>query len=222
MHEGETDRGEGSTPTVPPPFEQLDRYGFFPGLFMTVKLALTSPRLFFSVMPMGGGLTKPLTFAILLAMLQGFAQFIWGATGMSVSLDMMGQELTPVPFSFSKSLFQLLLTPAIVATELFLVAGLFHLGLVVLGGAKAGFEGTFRASAYSFAPIVLGIVPLVSLNVLSAWMFTYMIWRFTLTAIGLKNIHGISYAKTIPALILPILLLMILAMGLIQAGQTMI
>lgn len=190
---------------IPPPFEQLDRYGFFHGLYMTIKLVLTSPRLFFSVMPVGGGLSKPLTFAILVTMIQALAQLIWGATGLTPGLEINNQEIFIVPFNVASGIFELLFAPAVVAVTLFIVTGFYHLFLIIMKADRQGFEGSFRAVAYGYAPIVTGIFPMPSIEIMGIWMFVYATGVLVLTAIGLKYVHGTSYTKTIAATVLAIL-----------------
>ncbi|HKI82253.1 MAG TPA: zinc-ribbon domain-containing protein, partial [Pseudodesulfovibrio sp.] len=91
---------------VPPPFEQLDRYGFFHGLFLTLKLILLSPRLFFSVMPVGNGLSKPLTFAILVSMIQTVVQYAWGVAGLTPGMNVTAQGIQAVPYDATNGLFE--------------------------------------------------------------------------------------------------------------------
>ncbi|WP_338670074.1 YIP1 family protein [Pseudodesulfovibrio methanolicus] len=197
---------------VPPPFEQLDRYGFFHGLFLTLKLVLLSPRLFFSVMPVGNGLSKPLTFAILISLIQTVVQYAWGVAGLTPGVNVTAQGFQAVPYDATNGLFELLLTPAFVALTLFVIAGFYHAILSVLKAGGKGFEGSFRAVAYAYAPMMTGIIPMFTVEFMAAWMFLYAIWGLILTAIGLKYIHKTSYTKVIPVLLLPLLLGMILAM----------
>ncbi|MEF2229956.1 MAG: YIP1 family protein [Pseudodesulfovibrio sp.] len=200
---------------VPPPFEQLDRYGFFHGLFLTIKLILLSPRLFFSVMPVGGGLAKPLTFTILVTMIQSFAQYIWGVAGLSASTEdaaMSGMSTT------MSALAMLLLLPAFITVAQFVLTGVYHVLLILMRGDNKGFEGTFRALVYSNAPIVLGIFPMPTRTIEIAWMFIVAVWGLALTILGLKHIHNISYAKVVPVALVPLLLAMIAALSLYQ-GQ---
>jgi len=206
---------DGQAPLVPPPFEQLDRYGFFHGLYMTIKLVMVSPRLFFSVMPVGGGISKPLTFAILVAMIQALAQLVWGLGGLSIGVSMVGQELTAVPLDPVEGLFNLLFTPALIAITLFIFGGIYQMLVKLLVKDHKGFEGTFRALAYSYAPMITGIFPLFNVGVSIAWMSVYSIWGLVLSAVALKHIHKTSYAKIIPVILLPFLLgaiVMVLAM----------
>ncbi|WP_272700268.1 YIP1 family protein [Desulfovibrio sp. Fe33] len=203
---------------VPPPFEQLDRYGFFHGLFLTLKLVLLSPRLFFSVMPVGNGLSKPLTFAILVSMIQTVAQYAWGVVGLTPGVDVSGQGFQAVPYDATNGLFELLLTPAFVALSLFAISGFYHVILSLLKVGGKGFEGSFRAVAYAYAPMMTGIIPMFTVEFMAGWMFLYAVWGLALTAIGLKHIHKTGYSKIIPVLLLPLLLGMIMALLMLQ-GQ---
>lgn len=213
----EEETEEESTMQVPPPFEQLDRYGFFPGLFMTVKLILTSPRLFFSVMPVGGGLAKPLTFAILVAMTQALAQFVWGAAGITPTIDLGNPDMTEAAFNMANGFFELLLKPAVVAVSLFIITGFYHILLIITQADSRGFEGSFRAVAYAYAPILLGIFPMPTLEIMAAWMAVYAFWGLFITALGLKHIHKASYAKIIPVVLMPFLLGAIAALTMFQS-----
>ena len=205
------DEEEDAPMQVPPPFEQLDRYGFFHGLFLTLKLVLLSPRLFFSVMPVGNGLSKPLTFAILVSMLQTVVQYAWGVAGLTPGVDVTGQGMQAVPYDATNGLFELLLTPAFVALSLFIISGFYHAILSVLKAGNKGFEGSFRAVAYAYAPMMTGIIPMFTVEFMAGWMFLYAIWGLVLTGIGLKHIHKTGYSKVIPVLLLPLLLGAIMA-----------
>lgn len=207
----------GTGMQVPPPFEQLDRYGFFRGLSLTVKLVILSPRLFFSVMPVGNGLAKPLTFAILVAMIQSLAQLAWGMAGLMPSLDMTAQGLEAAPYNATNGLFELLFTPAFVALSIFVIAGFYHAILSALKAGNKGFEGSFRAVAYAYAPILTGVIPMPAVEMVAAWMFLYAVWSLVLTAIGLKHVHNTSYMKVVPVLLIPLLLGMIVALILLQS-----
>jgi len=209
---------DGRSVQVPPPFEQLDRYGFFSGLFLTVKLVLFSPRLFFSVMPVGNGVSKPLTFAILMALIQTVAQFAWGMAGLTPGMEVTASGMVPVDYNVTNGLFELLLTPAFAAITLYLMTGFYHVVLSILKAGDRGFEGSFRALAYAYTPMITGIIPMPTVEILAGWMFLYATWSLVLTAIGFKHIHKTSYLKAIPVLLMPLLIGMILALLAVQ-GQ---
>jgi len=190
-------------PQVPPPFEQLDRYGFFPGLFLTVKLILRTPRLFFAVMPVGGGLAKPLTFTILVTMIQGLAQYFWQAAGLSTS---MGAASPEPGGGAAGALVMLLFMPAVIAAGQFAITGIYHLLMILMRADSQGFEGTFRALAYANAPLILGVFPMPGMQVEMGWMAIVAVWVLVLTIIGLKHIHKASYSKVVPVALIPLLL----------------
>lgn len=201
---------------VPPPFEQLDRYGFFHGLYMTIKLVLTSPRLFFSVMPVGGGLAKPLTFTILLTMIQGFVQYFWSMAGLSTTVTPDGADAIGGVSGALAPVVMLLFMPAFIAAGQFMITGIYHILLKLMRGDNQGFEGTFRALAYANAPIVLGLFPMLTPEIEIVWMAITAIWGLFLTIVGLKNIHKTSYGKVVPVALIPLLLGMIAALAVFQ------
>ena len=207
---------ENAPMLVPPPFEQLDRYGFFHGLFLTIKLVLASPRLFFSVMPVGGGLSKPLTFTILLTMIQGVAQYLWSMIGLSSTMGAGGTEAAGTTSGPLTAMLMLLLMPAFIAAGQFVITGIYHLMLMLMRADNQGFEGTFRALAYANAPLIIGIIPMPLPEMETAWMFATAFWGLFLTIIGLKFIHKTSYSRVIPAALVPLLLAMIAAITLYQ------
>jgi len=202
---------------VPPPFEQLDRYGFFHGLFMTIKLVLFSPRIFFSVMPVGGGVAKPLTFAILVAMIQTLIQFGFGSVGISMTVSPGPDGFTAVPFNMGTAILELMLTPAAVAIMTYFFAGLYTLLLKLIRSDTQGFEGTFRALAYASAPAIVAIFPMLNPTIFVAVTVLGGLWSLILTTIGIKHIHKISYTKVIPVMIVPFLLMAIVSVLMLQA-----
>ncbi|QGY40809.1 hypothetical protein GM415_11965 [Pseudodesulfovibrio cashew] len=222
MMEDFKDDGGDLGPLVPPPFEQLDRYGFFHGLYMTIKLILLSPRLFFSVMPVGGGLSKPLTFTILLTLVQSLVQYFWGLAGLSGPLGMDGTTPASGATGMLTPVIMLLFVPALIAAGQFIMTGFYHLLLTLMKAGDQGFEGTFRALAYANAPIILGIFPMPISSIEIGWMFVAAVWGLFLTIIGLKHIHKTSYAKVIPVALIPLLLGMIAGLYAFQAGMTTI
>ncbi len=215
--QGDTkDEEEEASPLVPPPFEQLDRYGFFHGLYMTIKLVLTSPRLFFAVMPVGGGLAKPLTFTILLTMIQGFVQYFWAMAGLSSTVSPDGADSIGGLSGALAPVVMLLFMPAVIAASQFLMTAIYHLLLKLMRADNQGFEGTFRALTYANAPIILGLFPMFTPGIEVAWMSITAIWGLFLTIIGLKSIHKTSYSKVIPVCLIPLLLGMIAALAVFQ------
>jgi hypothetical protein len=89
------------------------------------------------------------------------------------------------------------LGPFIVAASVFIAAGLNHLALMLLGGARRDFEATFRVGAYSKAAAVLSLVPLCG-------PFVAIVWGAVATIIGLQVVHDTTLGKAIGAVLLPV------------------
>lgn len=199
---------EAERPVVEVPFEKLDEYGFFPGIFATIKRILFTPSLFFSVMPLGRGMVRPLVFALLILVLHDVLQVGYMNAGLLPVLD-LGPFGTAEPGTESMSLFMLtLVSPFLRTVIMFALAGLYHLFLVALRGAGGGFEGTFRAVAYSYAPYILGYIPIPNDIGFMTQQLLFFFWGMIISIIGLKCIHRTQYIKPAAAVLIPFLVVL--------------
>lgn len=190
--------------TVDVPWERLDKYGFFPGLTKTIKAVMFQAPLFFRHITTEGK-AKPLIFNILIGEFSILAHYLWILMGVRTfwfggtqSLDAAtaldsGMLLTSMVSS-------LIFYPIFLIPALFISAGLTHLFLVLVKSGSAGYEATFRVSAYASAPQVLAAVPYVGIIIGS-------LWAVAATFIGLKNIHRTSYLRVFLAFMLAIAIL---------------
>jgi hypothetical protein len=206
--------GSGDRPATRtgPPWEQdgalLNRY------IDTAKGALLDPQTFFSNMRRQGGLGAPLTYAIL-----------GGAVGLAIGFAIQSLmpfgAFGPLPRDLGDTtaaagglVFGLILIPVCAIVGLFIGAGIIHLILMLLGGARFGFETTFRVLAYtngSTGP--LAIVPICG-GLVGA------VWGLILAIIGLSRAHEISTGKAAAAVLLPVVvccLMMVVFFGFIAA-----
>ncbi|MFN2268999.1 MAG: YIP1 family protein [Desulfonatronovibrio sp.] len=185
------------------PWETLEKTGFFPGFIETIKRAMLAPSAFFYKMPLKG-LVMPLTFFLLISVIQALATFIWNMAGIfptaaqheagGLGMGMMGLG----------SFFIVIVYPLFMGIWLFIAAGITHLFLTLFQAGKSGFEGTFRATAYGSAPMILGLIPFLGPLVGAAW-------SLGITVIGYKQIHETSYLKVIVAMLTPLIIIMVLA-----------
>jgi hypothetical protein len=93
---------------------------------------------------------------------------------------------------------QIVLGPIQVLVYLFLGAGINHLFLMLFGGARKGFEATFRVVCFCQAATLLGIIPVCGMLA--------GLYAIVLNIIGLSEAHGISRGKAALVVLLPILL----------------
>ncbi len=191
------------------PFEHLEKYGFFPGLILTIKNIILSPASFFQGMELKGFI-KPLIFFILLAEFQEICNFIWATTGVDTSIGSdVGRMVNDSVIADSlkegsaSALFSLLLYPLMLAGLSFPLIGVTHILLMIFGAGDRGYEATFRATAYSYAPIVLCVIPFVG-DMIGALV------SMAISIIAYKNIHNTTYMRVVLSMVMPIVLLLVI------------
>jgi hypothetical protein len=211
--------GSGSAPP-PPPFptrlpepvgtawDHRDRVGFFNALVETTKQVLTAPGAFFRSMPLTGGIGSPLLYAVVIGWLGLVAASFYQAIFYSVvgsRWAALSQERPEVATllgfvqGWAGFAAQVVFGWIFVAITAFVVAGILHLMLLLLGGARRDFEATFRVVAFSQATGVLLLVPFCGQAVSG-------VWTLVLYVIGLAAAHQIGPGKAAAAVLLPLLL----------------
>jgi hypothetical protein len=209
----------GAPPPLPPtspgiPWEDRDRLGFGTALFETTKQALLTPVDFFKAMPVSGGLGGPLVYGLILSYAGVIVEAVWrilfNAIFGAAWLATIGQMLPAndfariSPFLHGGGVLVGLMVTMILAVPLLLIAffisaGITHLFLMLLGGAKRGFEATFRVVCYCQAAAVFSAVPLCG-------GLIRLVYQIVLAVIGLAEAHGISRGVAAAAVLLPLLL----------------
>lgn len=89
----------------------------------------------------------------------------------------------------------LILSPLMVLVTIYVNAGIIHLGLIMVGGAKNRFRSTLRVMGYSQAPALFYAVPFVGMAVGGIWGLVIIIG-------GLAGAHGISGWRVVWACVL--------------------
>ena len=104
-----------------------------------------------------------------------------------------------------------LLSPIWLLVALFAAAGIVHLFLLLVRGARHGFGPTLRVFSFSAGPQLLCVVPYVGAAVGG-------IWSLVITIIGLRETHETTTGKAVAAILIPLLLLMGLVVLVIMAA----
>lgn len=194
--------GEAPGGRRPTPWEDRATNGFFGGLFSAIKRVLFNPTDFFRTMPVTGGLTDPLLFALIIGMVGLMFSYTW-----QILLHSSMQGMLPPELSMSGSrMFEgvtiavlAIFSPLLLIIGVFVGAGFLHLLLLLVRGASAGFEATFRVVCYSFGPNLLLIIPFCGGALAS-------LWALVITIIGLREAHGTSGGKAAFAVLFPLIL----------------
>ena len=190
------------------PWDERRRIGLVAALVDTTRLVLTRPGEFFRSMPVNGGIGEPLLYAVTIGWLGLVAASLYQAIFRSIvgsSLAVLGDrpELAAMigwAESWVGFLAQVLFGGIFVAIGVFVVAAIVHLMLLLLGGARNGFEATFRVVSFAQATSLVLIVPFCG-------QLIAPVWTLVVDVIGLAAAHRIGQGKAAAAVLLPIVLL---------------
>jgi hypothetical protein len=193
------------------PWERRAEVGFFTALVDTTLQVLSRPREFFRRMSASGGMGGPLAYAVLVGYVGLVATAVYDAIFEALlgseSLVGSGAQDFGLGPEFDRALalveggpgllIQILLGPFLLAAGVFIAAGLNHLALMLLGGARRGFEATFRVVAYSKAASIVSLVPLCG-------PFVAIVWSAVASIVGLQVVHDTTLGKAVGAVLLPV------------------
>ena len=173
----------------------------------TMSLVLGQPSLAFSMMHQSGGLGNPILFNFwgfgaplaalgLLAIPFALLFILAGANNRDPSAIGLG-----VGIAVGMLIALLVYIVLIVTVGALISSAIIHVCLLMVGGAKQGFETTFRVVSFSqgaIAPVglVLGCVPYLGALI-------HMVWIIVLTIIGISKAHEIPGGKAALAVLLP-------------------
>jgi hypothetical protein len=198
-----------------PPWEDRARFGFLNGLYLTIREVLLAPGPFFGRMPTHIGLSQPLIFAVVIGVIAAFFDWMWELTGTSLppffASDLGGGASGPLAYG---ALF--ILSPLTVVATVLIAAGILHLGMIITGGNRLGFEATFRVVAYAEATGIISIVPFCG-----AWAGT--LYGLVVLVIGLYRIHDTDpWRAAVPVVVLAMILMSCAAWLLLVAPVTIV
>ena len=199
----------GKTGAVPAPFagrshtawEAEDSQWSFRGLMATLRESLFSPSAFFQKMNVTGGLTNPLLYAMITGMVGWMAYYFWEIVFHDTFRDLLPSKAHSglVVFAETGLAVKALVTPFMLIIGLFIWAGILHLLLLLVRGAKNGFEATFRVVSYINGASVFLVLPLCG-GLLCG------IWTLVLAVIGIRDAHGTSGGKAAFVVLFPLIL----------------
>lgn len=173
----------------------------FGGLTATLRESLFHPSEFFRKMNVTGGLSNPLLYALITGMIGWTAYYFWEIVFHDTFREFLPSQARTGLDVFAETglAVKALLTPFMVIAGLFIWSGVLHLLLLLIRGAKNGFEATFRVVSYINGASVFLILPLCG-GLLCG------VWTLVLAVIGLRDAHGTSGGKAAFVVLLPIIL----------------
>ena len=179
------------------PWDDRENIGFFRALVDTWKQSVFHPTEFFATMPLEGGYGGPLLYGFIVGEIAVLFSLFWesillmmGALGESYG------QFEEMGFSMGVILLIALASPVLVIVGYFISAGILHLCLLIVGGARRDFEATFRVVCYAAGANMFGVIPFC--GGLVAWL-----WNAALNIIGIREAHKISSGRAVLAYCLP-------------------
>ena len=183
------------------PWEDREARGFFAGLFKTLNESLFRPSQFFKKMPVTGGLTDPMLYGLIVGMAGVMFSYFW-----RILLHGVIQNTMPwMQSAAGQHMFQgvslallAFLSPFLIILWLFISSGILHVCLMMVKGAKHGFESTFRVIAYGGSANIFMAIPFCG-------GLLWLVWTIVLYVIGLREAHETTGGKAAFAVFLPLI-----------------
>ncbi|MDX2081179.1 MAG: YIP1 family protein [Terrimicrobiaceae bacterium] len=178
---------------------------FFARMFGTVRDVVTKPVAVFRDLKRDGGYGKPLTFYVLIGWITGAVGILYQAAVAMVNPAMVtgdaaGAASVSGPMLVGILIGTAVLLPVFLVIGAFVWSGIFHVALMVVGGAKGTFETTFRAITYATGATSVGqVLPLCG-------SYITMIASLVYSVIALKEAHKTDLWRPIVALLIVVLL----------------
>lgn len=197
--EDDDEPGTGARPVPSLPIWEQVRSGYPRAFVHTFLEVVATPKAFFSAMPVGHGMLRPLFFFLIIIQAVALSQSVWQLLGIippSVFTENLDRTLQVA--------LVLVLYPLEVCLFLFLDTAINHFFLRLFKADTKGFEGTFRAVVYSSAPMLLMVIPYIGLPLA---MIGVVVYKF----LGLRHVHGATTKQVLAVLVLPMLLAMTVA-----------
>jgi hypothetical protein len=215
-----TDVSAPSPGRVKTAWEDLSTRWTVQGLISSMKDSLLVPTKFFRSMNVTGGMTDPLLYALITGMVSWMIYYFW-----QIVLHDPLSSYIPLKGASDFDVFQrtgiaaaAVLTPFVLIASLFIWSGMLHLLLMMVRGAKNGFEATFRVVSYSVGAYVFLMIPFCG-AIISAF------WITVIAIIGLKEAHGTTGGKASFAVLFPlimccaiVMLIFLLVLGTVAAS----
>ncbi len=186
--------GAGARPASPNPWEVRGGRGALEAFGATLQQSLFHPAAFFRGTSPGGSPAAALGYAALVGgaglLVMGLWQLAVAGRGVDGGggLPARGALLLALP-----------LLPAWVTVSNLVAAGVLHLSLSVLRGARGGYGTTLKAVCYANSGMALCAVPGIGLAI-------GVLWQAAVTVIGLRELHGLCCtSRAVLAFLLPVL-----------------
>ena len=181
------------------PWDRRQELGLFPAFIETLKLVLLNPTTAFSAMKTEGGLSEPLTYAVIGASVGFIVNFLFSLLMSSFGFVGSRNALGGLLSAGIGAVVFVVFIPVIITIGLFIGSAILHLCLIFVGGARRPFETTFRVVCFGAG----SAYPLMILPICGGLISG--IWCLVVQCVGLTRAHQTTTGRALLAILLPII-----------------
>lgn len=187
-----------SVATTVPPWENWRAFGFFRALWLTWRDSAFQPVAFFRELPPRGGYGSPLGYAVLATIVGLFFSLYWGIVEEALSGTL------ELGLAVMGGLVGLVVGVALYVALLFASVAMIHVGFMVVGAGRRGFEGTFRAVAYASGPAVFAVVPFFG-------PLMSLVWGMVLVYVAVREVQRTTNGRATVGFLIPVCAFLVFA-----------
>lgn len=180
-------------------------------LARTWKDSVFQPKSFFASMPREYDFGWVLAYYLLIGVVTAGISLFWHMVFGPSLLErvLLRDEVQP-----GNPFMDFLLSPLWLLIGLFLIAGVIHVCLLLVRGARHSFGTTLRVLCFSGGPQLFGVVPFIGPAVGG-------IWALVITVIGLREAHETTTGRALAGLLIPLGFFIILLVLVMMAAFVM-
>jgi hypothetical protein len=192
VHREETARGDTA-------WERRSSWLDFPAIFEMIRAVLIEPTATFRRMKTSGDLASPMIFAVLLGTIGVLGGLFWNL--MMQSMGFLSDSAAAEGWFLSTGILltMAIFSPVLVLLGTFISSGILHVCLMITGGAKNGFEATYRVVCYA-----TGATALFQLFPFCGGLIGG-VWAIVAEVFGAREMHETTTGRALLAVLLPLL-----------------
>ena len=182
------------------PWDHRQERGFWNAFVETLLMVLSKPGVAFTAMKREGGLGEPLLYTVVGSSFGIIVYFLFALLMPSLMTFSDRNGFGRFVGTGVGSVALIILAPIFAVIGAFISAAIFHVCLMIVGGAKQSFETTFRVVCFATGSIdPLLIIPFCG-------GFIVAVWKIVLYCIGFARAHETDSGRAVVAVLLPLII----------------
>jgi hypothetical protein len=198
MPEGETSGAGNGNARGDSAWERRGTWLDVSAMWDMIRGVLLDPMHTFRRMKFSGDLGSPIIFALILGTIGMLGSLFWNMVIQGMGFFAGNHRVEELYLSTGLMAILTIFSPVFVLIGLFIASGILHVCLLITGGAKNGFEATFRVVAYASGSTALfQLIPFGGL--------VGGVWTIVAQVIGAREMHETTTGRALLAVLLPLI-----------------